>query len=182
MDEWWSQGSRGFLGEPLFVGYLGGAGREFWNIWRTIGRSSNKVAMVCLPLGIALNIGAVLIPLGGWVQGMLDTYAAPVLSAGYAAALMVSLQQAAWRRRLMPFAAVGRMALTNYLAQSVVCVAFFRLTHLYGVWGPAWDLLPTVVLFGIQVWFSNWWLGRYRFGPMEWLWRGLTYGALPRLQ
>lgn len=179
-DEWWSQGFA-VLSVSLFL--LG-----IWVVrdgilehlvdYRLVFK---RVAAVCLPVGVVLNIGAVLIP-GGWVEGMLDTYAAPVLSAGYAAALMVLLQKTPWRRRLMPFAAVGRMALTNYLAQSVLCVAFFRMTHLYGVCGPAWDLLPTVVLFGIQVWLSNWWLKHYRFGPMEWVWRGLTYGSLPPLQ
>jgi uncharacterized protein len=36
-----------------------------------------------------------------------------------------------------------------------------------------------VVLYAAQVAISNWWLGRYRFGPMEWLWRGMTYGKFP---
>jgi uncharacterized protein len=186
VDQWWSQG---FLVVSVSLFLLG-----FWMVragvlehladYRPVFK---RVAVVCLPFGVALNIGAALIPaypstaLLRWAQGMLETYGAPVLSAGYAAGLMILLQDAAWRRRLTPFAAVGRMALSNYLAQSVICVAFFRLTHLYGVWGPAWDLLPTVVLFAIQVLVSNWWLGRYRFGPMEWVWRGLTYGGLPRL-
>jgi uncharacterized protein len=43
-------------------------------------------------------------------------------------------------------------------------------------------LIATVVLYGLQVPFSNWWLSRYRFGPMEWIWRGLTYGKLPTLR
>jgi hypothetical protein len=38
------------------------------------------------------------------------------------------------------------------------------------------------LLFAAQVVFSNWWLKRYRFGPMEWLWRGLTYGKLPPMR
>ena len=78
--------------------------------------------------------------------------------------------------------AVGRTALTNYLSQSLICVALFRITHLYGVWGPAWDLLPTVILFAVQIVISNWWLQRFQFGPMEWLWRGMTYGSLPPLK
>ena len=77
---------------------------------------------------------------------------------------------------------MGRTALTNYLSQSLICVALFRITHLYGVWGPAWDLLPTVVLFAIQIVISHWWLKRFQFGPMEWLWRGMTYGSLPELK
>jgi uncharacterized protein len=89
-----------------------------------------------------------------------------------------------WRQVLLPFAAVGRTALTNYLMQSVICTLFFYhyTTGLYGRIGPAFGLVPTVVLYAAQVAISNWWLGRYRFGPMEWLWRGMTYGKFPVMQ
>jgi len=85
---------------------------------------------------------------------------------------------------MLPFAAVGRMALTNYLAQSLLCTLFFyRYTFgLYGRIGPAVGLAPTVVLYGVQVWFSNWWLKRYQYGPMEWLWRGMSYGTFPAMR
>jgi uncharacterized protein len=75
------------------------------------------------------------------------------------------------------------MALTNYLMQSVLCTLFFYhyTTGLYGRIGPAVGLIPTVILYGTQVVFSNWWLERYRFGPMEWLWRGMTYGKFPSM-
>jgi uncharacterized membrane protein YeiB len=43
-------------------------------------------------------------------------------------------------------------------------------------------LVPTVALYSAQVVFSNWWLRHYRFGPMEWLWRGLTYGKFPSMR
>jgi uncharacterized protein len=151
-----------------------------------------RICVVCLPVGLALNVIFTLIPVwypdlkghnfATWLQNVLSIYAAPVLSLGYASGLAVLLQNVDWRRRLTPFAAVGRTALTNYLSESIICVVFFRLTHLYGVWGPAWDLLPTVVLFGIQILISNWWLEHYRFGPVEWVWRGLTYGSFPALR
>jgi uncharacterized protein len=89
-----------------------------------------------------------------------------------------------WRRMLKTFAGVGRMALTDYLMQSVVCTLFFYryTTGLYGRVGPALGLIPTFVLYGAQVVFSNWWLQHYRFGPMEWLWRGMTYGKFPSMR
>jgi uncharacterized protein len=149
-----------------------------------------RICWVCLPLGLAWNFGEALISANFpapprpvwivWADNMSSLYSGPLLAAGYAAGLALLLQSPGWRRALTPFAAVGRTALTNYLSQSIVCVAFFRLTHLYGVWGPAWDLVPTVVLFGVQVLVSNWWLHRFRFGPMEWLWRGMTYGSFPK--
>ena len=106
------------------------------------------------------------------------------LSAGYTSGLALIFLHADWRRFVLPFAAVGRMALTDYLMQSVLCTLFFYhyTTGLYGRVGPALGLVPTVILYAAQVVFSNWWLQRYRFGPMEWLWRGMTYGTLPSMR
>ena len=152
-----------------------------------------RVCAVCLPLGIALNVLVVFLQskpsveharLIEYLATVLDLPAAHVLSAGYASGLAVLIQSAAWKRWLTPFAAVGRMALTDYLMQSVVCTLFYYnyTTGLFGRVGPAMGLIPTVVLYGAQVVFSNWWLARYRFGPMEWLWRGMTYGKLPSMR
>jgi uncharacterized protein len=106
------------------------------------------------------------------------------LSAGYTSGLALLFLNDEWRKWLMPFAAVGRTALTNYLMQSVICTLFFYhyTTGLFGRVGPAWGWLPTVVLFGAQVVISNLWLKHYRFGPMEWLWRGMTYGKFPSMK
>lgn len=85
-----------------------------------------------------------------------------------------------WKRWLRHFAPAGRMALTNYLMQTAICSAIFYgyglgIGYRYGAigWFAVW--LP---LFAAQMAFSRWWLARYRFGPMEWLWRTLTYGRL----
>ncbi|HEX8442700.1 MAG TPA: DUF418 domain-containing protein [Allosphingosinicella sp.] len=101
----------------------------------------------------------------------------PVLALAYAAAFALL-----WSRssggRLTNFAPAGQMALTNYLAQTVLmCLLFFG-------WGFALmgrlhlGFLPLVAIaiFRLQLACSRWWLGRYRFGPLEWLWRTLTYG------
>jgi uncharacterized protein len=155
-----------------------------------------RVRNICIPVGLALNglewAAAHRVPdavgsptFFNWISNILSVLAAPVLSAGYAAGLAVLITQSPkWRERLRPFAAIGRMALTNYLTQSIVCTLFFYhyITGTYGKWGPLWGLLFTVILYGLQVPFSNWWLSRYRFGPMEWIWRGLTYGKLPAMR
>ena len=76
-------------------------------------------------------------------------------------------------------AAVGRMALTNYIAQSVLCSLIF-----YGHGLGLFERVGSVACVGIvaaiwalQLAWSPWWLARYRFGPLEWLWRTLAYGA-----
>jgi uncharacterized protein len=151
-----------------------------------------KVCAVCLPVGLAgmvfvYEAEAHHVPgskptLVLFLARVLYFPMAHVMSAGYASGLAVLIQNGAWKRRFTPFAAVGRMALTNYLTESVVCTLFYSSTGLYGRVGPAWGLVPTVVLFGAQTVFSNWWLASHRFGPMEWLWRGMTYGKFPSLR
>lgn len=184
----------GFSAYVLFLFLLG-----LW-VWRSgiverLGEYTpllKRVCAWCLPLGLALNTFVVVLTIvfprtpgqpsfARFVTNLLSLPAAHILSAGYAAGLAVLLQDGAWKRRLTPFAAVGRMALTNYLTQSVVCTLFFYnyTTGLYGKVGPAKGLIATVALYSVQVMFSNLWLRRYRFGPMEWLWRGMTYGKLP---
>jgi len=75
-------------------------------------------------------------------------------------------------------AAVGRMALSNYLGQSIICGLIFYAVGfgLYARFTGYYLYLVVVGVWAVQIAFSNWWLARYRFGPFEWIWRSLTYG------
>jgi uncharacterized protein len=117
----------------------------------------------------------------GLLGHALHMLAVPVLATGYLCAVVVGLQTLGNRWWLAHFASAGRMALTNYVAQSLFC-AFV----LFGV-GPGLALagrIGSASVFAIvtlayagQIAASRWWLGRFRQGPMEWLWRRLTYGG-----
>lgn len=100
------------------------------------------------------------------------------LAAGYVSAVTLLLQQPKWAERLSVFAPVGRMALTNYLMQTIVLVLIFNGYGggLIGRIGPTAGLLIALALFGVQMMWSVAWLSHFRFGPMEWVWRTLTYG------
>ena len=102
----------------------------------------------------------------------------------YAAALLLVFQTKRGARLLAPLAATGRMALTTYLTQSVICTTLFYSYgfRLIGRVGYTGMFVITVVLFAIQMAVSVWWLKRYRFGPVEWLWRTLTYGRAPAMR
>ncbi len=80
-------------------------------------------------------------------------------------------------------AAVGRMALTNYLSHSLICLFIFTGAGLSLVGElQRWMLYVVVLVIWIfQLWFSPWWLERYKFGPVEWVWRYLTYGVRPAM-
>ena len=72
------------------------------------------------------------------------------------------------------------MALTNYLMHSIICTTLF-LSYGFGLFSKitAWQgVVLTIVIFGIQIYYSKVWLKYFNYGPFEWLWRSLTYGRL----
>lgn len=166
-------------------------------IWRTgfFHRLPAQLALLrrllwwSLPVGLAGNALTVvltmiwpynpfvpnLVTLTVWVVG---SVAVPALSLSYAALVILLFQQPRWQRRLLPFVAVGRMALTNYLLQSILATLLFYSfgLGLFGRVGPLAGLVPTFAIYLLQVVFSERWLRRFRFGPVEWLWRSATYG------
>lgn len=104
------------------------------------------------------------------------------LSLFYGAGLILLVdRRELWGRWLAPLSPVGRMALTNFLMQSVIMVLIMGN---YGL-GLAFKLTLTallplkIVLFVGQVALSGWWMRRFRYGPAEWFWRAATYGSLP---
>jgi uncharacterized protein len=110
--------------------------------------------------------------------------AAPALSLFYASTIILVTQDEPWNRRLAPLAAVGRMALSNYLLHSLICTTIFYGygLALFGKVRPSLDLLLIIIIFLIQIPLSVWWLRRFRFGPVEWLWRSLTYWQLQAMR
>jgi uncharacterized protein len=121
-----------------------------------------------------------------FLANVVHLFAVPVLATGYVAGLVTLYHGPLGSKLLAPFAWVGRMALTHYLAQSLV-LGFV----LFGV-GPGLALAGyigtcalTVIVIAVylaQMIFSRWWLGRFAYGPMEWVWRTLTYGRRPAMR
>jgi uncharacterized protein len=104
--------------------------------------------------------------------------AGPVLAMGYAATIVLLAQRHGWRRRLAPLAATGRMALTNYIMQSVIYTTLFY-GYGFGLTGQVHavsGVLLATGIYALQTLWSLWWLRRFQFGPLEWVWRSFTYG------
>jgi uncharacterized protein len=137
---------------------------------------------IALGLREAFHPPAMTPSLMGYVIGVSLSIALPAGSLFYASTLALLWQKVQWRERLRPFGAVGRTALTNYLLQSIVCTTLYYSWGggLYGRVSPLMGLVPTVLIYGVQVALSVWWLQHFASGPMEWLWRRLTY-ATPTL-
>ncbi|MFN8375062.1 MAG: DUF418 domain-containing protein [Anaerolineae bacterium] len=86
----------------------------------------------------------------------------------------------AWNKRLSVLIPFGRMSLSNYIVQNLVMTTIF---YGYGLgqfekMGAATALLITITIGTVQMIYCAWWLQRFSFGPLEWLWRSLTYGKL----
>jgi uncharacterized protein len=142
--------------------------------------------LVVLPLGLLAMLASFLIEpttafdafsLRQSLAQSLAIVANAIMCLGYLAWVMRALQTQAGARRLGWLAPAGRMALSNYLLQSIVCTLLF-----YGYGLGLFERLPrfwqvpfALGLFALQALASRWWLARYRFGPVDWLWRSLTY-------
>ncbi len=148
-----------------------------------------KLVWVALALGLLFNFAWVYtaaqpgsVP-DEWVRFMrrsIRTLGGFSMCVFYVSAIVLLVQNKRWHERLAPLAPVGRMALTNYLLQSLVATLFFYGYGLgfYREFGPAFGLAFTILIFFGQIKFSAWWLDHYDFGPMEWFWRTLTYRGL----
>jgi uncharacterized protein len=159
-------------------------------LWRTVWLSA-----LYLPIGIyvAPRLAEWWPPLMRWPLSIHDAnFWDPRIALIFVPSILAQWAQAAIYACLMAFyvlrhpqarinrwlAAVGRMALTTYLTQSVVGVLIFYGYGL-GLYGkvpytPMFFLAITV--FALQIAASVWWLRHFEYGPVEWLWRSLTYG------
>jgi len=102
------------------------------------------------------------------------------VTAGYIGALVLALRRLKDAKLWNPLAAVGRMAFTNYILQTVI-VTFVFYGHGFGLFGRVerigqLGIVAAVWIFEILL--SAAWMSRFRFGPLEWLWRSLTYWKL----
>jgi len=173
----WRVGGMMLLGMSLYkFGFLDG---------RRSTRGYALVAATCIPLGLALawngvvELERVRFTMPGRATADLWNYVGSVLaSVGYAAALILLVKRGALGLLRRALAAVGQMAFTNYLFQSVVTSILFLGWGL-GLAGRvdyAQQLIIVAAIWIFQLVISPIWLERFRFGPAEWLWRSLTYG------
>ena len=171
----------------ILLGFL--VGRRHWVERLPALREPMRRAQFAA-LGIAVLAGGLWLAFGG-ARGEVGGAA---VAASFArtlgrAALMVfyalsvlRLLEVPWAARLLrPFAFAGRMPLSNYLLQTLMASFIFFGWGL-GYWGRASPrvevLLPIALFLLVQLPLSAWWLSRFRYGPVEYVWRRLTYGRI----
>ncbi len=147
---------------------------------------------------VGFGVGLPLVAFGAWrwsrhgfdfvssflVDGQYNYFGSILVSLGYVALVMRICQSGRLPGTRARLAAVGRMALTNYLLQSVICASLFfgYGLGLFGHVGRFWLWGFILGIWLLQLVVSPWWLARFRFGPAEWLWRTLTYWRLQPLR
>jgi uncharacterized protein len=157
-------------------------------IWRSGTLQKSHQVLLISTAAACIGLGALLVLLsvgGSFAGGSISALASPIgtilLALGYGA-LILGIANLAVGKPLLGWAApVGRMAFTNYLAQSLIFgwIFYGYGLGLFGQLGAATALAIGIAVYVTQVFFSSWWLGRYRYGPVEWLWRTLMYGVRP---
>jgi len=151
-----------------------------------------RLAIVGIPLGVGLGVLGSLIATGrppgvddgghDLAHALLSLGSLPA-ALGYIGAVMLMLHSRGALARIRLLAPFGRMALSNYLTQSLVFSLLFY-AHGIGLWGigRTAQVGIALALCALQICLSHWWLARFQYGPVEWIWRALTYLTLPPMR
>lgn len=176
-------GNRYFKVFGLFLlGFYIGRNRLYANL-ESYATLLKKVTIYGFLIGLPLSALYAWSGMNGYPLGQIAhtaIYTISVYPLGLAYMSGVCLLYLKWKELVLWkwFAAPGRMALTNYIGQSVIGIFLF-----YGIglgWGACVGLVYTelivLAVYAFQIVFSSLWLSAFRFGPLEWGWRMLTYG------
>lgn len=144
-------------------------------------------------IGLPVSLGSALITINpaveeiqqvGGVAAMMFEFAQYLLAAGYLGLVVTLVMSPFWRRLIAWLAPLGRMALTNYLMQSLILSTIFY-GYGFGQFGQiprGPQMLVAAAIIALQWAFSRLWLRTFRFGPLEWLWRCFTYWKMQPLR
>lgn len=177
------------LGFPLFI-FWRSCGLMLWGIalmkWDVLtGKRSRafykRMIAFGLPIGLAFGIVGLWVhvrfnfdlAMSKFIGRQFNYFGSLFLTAAYIAMVMLSRSN----RFTQLLASAGRMAFTNYLGQTVICMMIFYGTGLglFGELDRFQQFLIVIAICLFQLFSSDIWLKHFRFGPMEWLWRCLTY-------
>jgi len=151
-----------------------------------------RLAWYGIPFGVGLGVLGSLASTGrvagadspafDFANGLMLLGSVPA-SLGYIGAVVLMLHSRSIAARIRLLAPFGRMALSNYLAQSIVMTSLFY-GYALGWWGigRAAQVAIALLLCLAQIGLSHWWMARFRYGPAEWAWRAVTYLTWPTMR
>lgn len=152
--------------------------------WRLIERTSELkklwigLAAGSFITGLLLKLTPYLFEPNFGTTYLQDIFGGPLLALSYAAMIALVSQNLRASRMLRPVAKAGRMSLTTYITQSVVATTIFYSygLGLYGQVNLLTGTLMAIGIFALQLIFAELWLSKFKQGPLEMLWRKVTYG------
>jgi len=169
----------------FFLGLYVGRKNIFQDIalFKKLIRCSLFTMLGCVVIGLIIYAGTLIAKteiserVGFLVGGGLWDIFSAALATIYVSMIVRLFQRDKWKNRLMVFYSVGRMGLTTYLMQTLFGVLFFFSFgfNQLSEHGAALLAAMGVSIFIFQIFFSNFWLKHFYYGPVEWLWRSLTY-------
>ncbi|MBO1512161.1 DUF418 domain-containing protein [Metabacillus bambusae] len=160
------------------------AGKQKLFVYNDLNRLQIKIwckwsFLISLPIILANGLimsGFSISPVWEALTHFLTSLSGITLCIFYMSSLYLLLEHTTFKKRFIPFSYVGRMALTNYLFQTIVSLGFYRGFHLYEKINLVEGAVISILLFSSQLLFSYYWLTYFHNGPVEWLWRSFTYG------
>lgn len=150
------------------------------NVWKKSGFIIIGFVIASIIFGIsiqALSIDVKNAVWSRWISGSLADVLNASVTIFYIASVCLLMLKPKWHARMAPLSYIGKMALTSYLSQSLFgVILFFHFgLGLFFITSPALNAVMCIAVFAIQVAFCKFWLARYNYGPVEWLWRSATY-------
>jgi uncharacterized protein len=136
-----------------------------------------------------ISLAGLFVYIALWLLGDLQVFTSkvlmyPFLKLGtfatalfYSTSIILLFEKARLTKFMKAFSYLGRMTLTNYLMESFVyIIIFYNIGFgLLGEWSLTTIWAAAFVLYFLQIIFSRWWLSKFAYGPVEWIWRQLTY-------
>jgi uncharacterized protein len=165
----------------IFPFLLIGAGISKLNLIRN--NMKNKKVLKFLLL-IFITVGSLLKLLPFAVRNLFseyvqDIFGGPLLAISYALVIILLMEK--YSERLIMFQAVGKLAISNYLFQSIVATLIFYNygLGLYSKISVGTGTILAVTIFLVQAYISTIWVRNYHYGPVEWIWRAFSYWKIP---
>ena len=162
-----------------------------WHILSAVRNDRFYLRLALIGFGVGLPIvaaGAWWNFAAGWrwersmfLGSQFNYWGSLAMAFGYVGLVMLAVRREWFSALQMRLAAAGRMAFTNYIAQTLICTTIFY-GHGFGLFGSVvrWQqAIIVIAIWVIQLWWSPLLMRRFRYGPLEWSWRALTYWRIP---
>ncbi|MEW9109140.1 MAG: DUF418 domain-containing protein [Cytobacillus gottheilii] len=169
---------------PLFL--IGGGAAKLKFLENAGQRRSlfRNVAIITFILGLLIKLLPYIMNGSLALDYVQDTFGGPLLAVAYGSFIAWAVGNMHLLKLLKPLAYIGKMSLSNYLFQSLLCSILFY-GYGFGLFGEISVVTGTVlviIIFFIQLLFSRFYAKRFLYGPVEWVWRSFTYWEIPKMK